>query len=78
MNMPLDCVTFSAQMIENVDQLLALFDKVTNNRVFKYNKFTINNVAEGKRYFSDWFECPRLNRVAEWVVAEFEQRLTRE
>lgn len=78
MNMPLDCVTFSPQMIENVDQLLLLFDKVSQNSVFKYNKFTINNIIEGRRYFCEWFDSRRLNRVAEWVVAEFEQRITRE
>jgi hypothetical protein len=76
--MPLDCVTFSPQMIENVDQLLTLFDKVSKNLVFKYNKFTINQLAEGVRYFSPWFECSRLNRVAEWVVAEFELKITKE
>jgi hypothetical protein len=78
MNMPLDSVTFSAQMIENVDQLLILFDKVSDNCAFKYNKIDLMPLIEGQRYFAHWFESRKLNRVAEWVVAEFEQKITRE
>lgn len=77
MRTPLDSITFSPQMIENIDQLLALFDKVSQGHVFKYNPFTVNSIIEEKRHFSPWFEVSRLNRVAEWVVGEFEQKIVR-
>lgn len=77
MGMPLNCITLTSQLIDHPESLLELFDTITNKRVFRFNHTCTNRLVDNFRYFSSWFEPTSLNRAAEWVVAEFEQRITR-
>ena len=70
-----DSITFSKDFLDSIDEVLNIFDVISNNQIFSIvdEKFYQSNDSEFK--LPHWFKQTSLNSFASWVVAYFERRI---
>lgn len=71
---PFDTLTFSEDFIDRVDDLLDLFDYISEHQLFLV---PIDNglTERGYKQLPVWFNTFKLNSIADWMVAHFEIRI---
>ena len=69
-----DTLTFSEDFIDRVDDLLDLFDSISENQLFIVP--IENGLTDiGYKQLPVWFNTFKLNSIADWMVAHFEIRI---
>ena len=70
-----DSITFSRDFLDSVDEVLAIFDRISSNQIFGIldEKYYQTGATEFK--LPHWFKQTSLHSFSSWVVAHFEKRI---
>ena len=70
-----DSITFSRDFLDSIEDVLNMFDVVSNNQIFGIldEKYYQTGPVEFK--LPHWFKTTSLNTFATWIVAHFEKRI---
>lgn len=73
----LDTLTFSRDLIDNIDKIIEIFWLVSNKNIFFSDSYNI--ISEKKQFWQQkmphWFGKANLSTIAEWIVVHFEMRI---
>jgi hypothetical protein len=60
----------------NVDEILSIFNGISEDKVFKYNLPSVSKINKRSYNFSVWFDENSLNSLSQWIVFLFERKIT--
>ena len=73
----LDTITFSRDLIDNIDKIMEIFWAVSNKNIFFSDSY--NTISKEKKFWEQnmphWFAKSNLATIAEWIVVHFEMRI---
>ena len=70
-----DSITFSSDFLDTIEEVLSIFDAITNSQIFDIIDDKYYSASGSKFRLPHWFKPTSLNSFASWIVAHFEKRI---